>query len=106
MAWVAIWSGVIGSASDMVGVWIEPVIAQLMTIFAIAVFLPCRPGTTPDVAQNSYIGVAASAMPSLAMMESTMSRGCGSIEIVIGRSSAIGSSSAANWLSRRAAGMK
>jgi hypothetical protein len=34
MAWVAIWSGVIGSASDMVGVWIEPVIAQLMTIFA------------------------------------------------------------------------
>ena len=46
MAWVAIWSGVIGSASDMVGVWIEPVIAQLMTIFAIAVFLPCRPGAT------------------------------------------------------------
>src|ERR1700675_1044965 len=38
MAWVAIWSGVIGSASDMVGVWIEPVIAQLMTIFAM--FLP------------------------------------------------------------------
>src|ERR1700682_2358314 len=34
IAWVAIWSGVIGSASDMVGVWIEPVIAQLMTIFA------------------------------------------------------------------------
>src|SRR6202040_4293941 len=61
MAWVAMWSGVIGSASDMVGVWIEPVIAQLMTIFAIAVFLPCRPGTTPGVAQNSYIGVAASA---------------------------------------------
>src|SRR5262244_4357228 len=29
--WVAIWSGVIGSASDMVGVWIEPVIAQVMT---------------------------------------------------------------------------
>src|SRR6202050_3287536 len=40
IAWVGIWSGVIGSASDMVGVWIEPVIAQLMTIFAIAVFLP------------------------------------------------------------------
>src|ERR1700680_2776125 len=34
IAWVAIWSGVIGSASDMVGVWIEPVIAQLMMIFA------------------------------------------------------------------------
>src|SRR5437870_4885335 len=30
-AWVAIWSGVIGSASDIVGVWIEPVIAQLIT---------------------------------------------------------------------------
>src|SRR5262244_4483559 len=29
--WVAIWSGVIGNASDMVGVWIEPVIAQVMT---------------------------------------------------------------------------
>ena len=29
--WVAIWSGVIGSASDMVGVWIEPVTAQVMT---------------------------------------------------------------------------
>src|SRR3954454_16817194 len=29
--WVAIWSGVIGSASDMVGVWIEPVMAQVMT---------------------------------------------------------------------------
>jgi hypothetical protein len=27
----AIWSGVIGSASDMVGVWIEPVTAQLIT---------------------------------------------------------------------------
>jgi len=26
-------------------VWIEPVIAQLMTIFAIVVFLPCRLGT-------------------------------------------------------------
>src|SRR5262245_23583488 len=26
----AIWSGVIGSASDMVGVWIAPVMAQLM----------------------------------------------------------------------------
>src|SRR5580700_7642887 len=38
MAWVAIWSGVIGSASDMVGVWIEPVIAQLMTIFAMVRF--------------------------------------------------------------------
>src|SRR4029079_15482514 len=31
IACVAIWSGVIGSASDMVGVWIEPVIAQVMT---------------------------------------------------------------------------
>src|SRR5262245_26366272 len=30
IAWLAIWSGVIGSASDMVGVWIEPVTAQLM----------------------------------------------------------------------------
>src|SRR5262245_59837348 len=29
--WVAIWSGVIGSASDMVGVWNEPVMAQVMT---------------------------------------------------------------------------
>src|SRR5437870_7208946 len=28
--WVAIWSGVIGSASDMVGVWIDPVMAQVM----------------------------------------------------------------------------
>src|SRR5919198_2667599 len=27
----AIWSGVIGSASDMVGVWIAPVTAQVMT---------------------------------------------------------------------------
>src|ERR1700733_9342428 len=37
----AIWSGVNGSASDMVGVWIEPVIAQLMMIlFAIGPFLP------------------------------------------------------------------
>src|SRR6202035_4644402 len=42
MAWVGIWSGGSGTASDMVGLWIEPVIAQLMTIFAIAVFLPCR----------------------------------------------------------------
>src|SRR5579862_2825264 len=42
IAWVAIWSGVIGSASDMVGVWIEPVIAQLMTIFAM-VFPPLPP---------------------------------------------------------------
>jgi hypothetical protein len=33
---VAIWSGVTGSASDMVGVWIEPVMAQLMTTL-----LPC-----------------------------------------------------------------
>src|SRR6516164_8166074 len=42
MAWVAIWSGVIGNGSDMVGVWIEPVIAQLMMIlFAIVVPL-CR----------------------------------------------------------------
>src|SRR5208283_1081206 len=32
IACVAIWSGVIGRASDMVGVWIEPVIAQLMMI--------------------------------------------------------------------------
>src|SRR5271155_4500246 len=32
IAWGAIWSGVIGSASDIVGVWIEPVIAQLMMI--------------------------------------------------------------------------
>ena len=32
----AIWSGVTGSASDMVGVWIEPVIAQLMTILLLA----------------------------------------------------------------------
>jgi len=32
LACVAIWSGVIGSASDMVGVWIEPVIAQVMMI--------------------------------------------------------------------------
>jgi hypothetical protein len=32
---------VIGSASDIVGVWIEPVIAQLMMIlFAIGSFLP------------------------------------------------------------------
>jgi hypothetical protein len=32
---------VIGSASDIVGVWIEPVIAQLITIlFAIGRFLP------------------------------------------------------------------
>src|SRR5712671_1184656 len=31
IAWVAIWSGVIGSASDMVGVWIEPATAQVMT---------------------------------------------------------------------------
>src|SRR5256714_7434638 len=31
IACVAIWSGVIGSASDMVGVWIEPVMAQVMT---------------------------------------------------------------------------
>src|ERR1700688_5025016 len=38
IAWVAIWSGVIGSASDMVGVWIEPVIAQLMMIFAMVDF--------------------------------------------------------------------
>src|ERR1700731_147424 len=30
IAWVAIWSGVTGNASDMVGVWIEPVIAQVM----------------------------------------------------------------------------
>src|SRR6202011_5864565 len=30
MAWVAISSGVTGKASDMVGVWIEPVIAQVM----------------------------------------------------------------------------
>src|SRR5580704_3655297 len=30
IAWVAISSGVIGKASDMVGVWIEPVIAQVM----------------------------------------------------------------------------
>ena len=30
IACVAIWSGVNGSASDMVGVWIEPVIAQVM----------------------------------------------------------------------------
>ena len=35
IACVAIWSGVIGSASDMVGVWIEPVTAQVMsTLFA------------------------------------------------------------------------
>ena len=40
IACVAIWSGVIGSASDMVGVWIEPVIAQLMMIFAMVRFLP------------------------------------------------------------------
>src|SRR6202167_3192177 len=38
IAWVAIWSGVIGSASDMVGVWIDPVIAQLMMTFAIVRF--------------------------------------------------------------------
>src|SRR5580698_10283065 len=38
IACVAIWSGVIGSASDMVGVWIEPVIAQLMMIFAMVRF--------------------------------------------------------------------
>src|SRR6185312_11978281 len=31
IACVAMSSGVIGSASDMVGVWIEPVIAQVMT---------------------------------------------------------------------------
>jgi hypothetical protein len=31
IAWVAICSGVIGYASDMVGVWIEPVTAQVMT---------------------------------------------------------------------------
>jgi hypothetical protein len=31
---------VIGSASDMVGVWIEPVIAQLMMTFAMVRFLP------------------------------------------------------------------
>src|ERR1700693_853462 len=40
IAWVAIWSGVIGSASDMVGVWIEPVIAQLMMIFAMVLVSP------------------------------------------------------------------
>src|SRR5215469_6404918 len=40
MACSAIWSGVYGSASDMVGVWIEPVIAQLMmTLLAIETFL-------------------------------------------------------------------
>src|ERR1700730_9596657 len=36
IGWVAIESGVIGKASDMVGVWIEPVIAQVMTTL-----LPC-----------------------------------------------------------------
>ena len=30
MACSAIWSGVIGRASDMVGVWIAPVTAQVM----------------------------------------------------------------------------
>src|SRR5579864_996906 len=40
IACVAIWSGVIGNASDMVGVWIEPVIAQLMMIFAMGRFSP------------------------------------------------------------------
>src|SRR6185436_18983002 len=34
IACCAIWSGVIGRASDMVGVWIEPVMAQVMiTLF-------------------------------------------------------------------------
>src|SRR5581483_9408590 len=43
IACVAIWSGVIGKASDMVGVWIEPVIAQLMMIFAMGPFLLFSP---------------------------------------------------------------
>ena len=33
IAWAAISSGVQGSASDMVGVWITPVTAQVMMIF-------------------------------------------------------------------------
>jgi hypothetical protein len=41
---------VIGSASDMVGVWIDPVIAQLMMILlAMVRFSPCRPvGRLPE----------------------------------------------------------
>ena len=33
IAWLAISSGVIGNASDMVGVWMPPVMAQLMMTF-------------------------------------------------------------------------
>src|SRR5205823_2147538 len=59
IACVAIWSGVIGSASDMVGVWIEPVTAQVMTTLfaswgmdALFSFSSRASGTT----QNSIFG--------------------------------------------------
>src|SRR5579872_4312611 len=59
IAWVAIWSGVIGSASDMVGVWIEPVIAQLMTsLFAMDHFLPLSPaggGSAPATSVRRHL---------------------------------------------------
>jgi hypothetical protein len=49
---------VIGSASDMVGVWIEPVIAQLMMIlFAIGSFLP-RPGAGCWAVQSFAAGTS------------------------------------------------
>jgi hypothetical protein len=49
-AWVAIWSGVIGNASDMVGVWIDPVIAQLMMILFAMVAVSLLPtGASADL---------------------------------------------------------
>src|SRR5262249_1682358 len=45
-------------------------------------------------------------LPSSFKISSTISRGWGTIETTIGRSSACGSSSAANWLSSSAGGMK
>ena len=46
MALAAIWSGVTGNESDMVGVWIAPVIAQVM------ITLPCVVTLMGDVPER------------------------------------------------------
>jgi hypothetical protein len=49
MACSAIWSGVIGRASDMVGVWMAPVTAQvMMTLSDLAAMALFTPGLFAD----------------------------------------------------------
>src|ERR1700735_1434048 len=63
----------------------------------------CR---TRDRYKRLAAALEASPIFSSATIVSTISRGWGAIETVIGRSSAVGSSRAANWLSSSCAGMK